>query len=177
METEVGQASDSKVKQGLQKFCNNIGVDIICRLIVGGIFCLSGIGKMMDLGNSVKAVYNFQIIPWDWAVQLVGYCLPFVELICAIFILTGVFTRLGCYTIGAASVVFFFGKLYTFSQGRSIDCGCFGELMNTMASVTVWMDIPMVILCLILIFSVNRYKPGIGQLLPAKVQNKLKAIW
>lgn len=172
------EQGESNFKKNLQKFCNNIPVDIICRIVIGGMFLLSGIGKMMDLGNSVKAVYNFQIIPWDWAVQLVGYCLPFLELACALFILLGVFTRLGCYFIGFSSVVFFFGKMYVmFVQGRSIDCGCFGELMNTMASVTVFLDIPMLILCLILIFSVNRYKPGIGQLLPAEWKEKLRYIW
>ena len=168
----------SPLKQGLQKFCNNVGVDIICRIIIGGMFLLSGIGKMMDLSNSVKAVYNFQLIPWDWAVELVGICLPFCELIFALCIIFGVFTRLGCYFIGFSSIVFFIGKMIVmFIQHRSIDCGCFGELMNTMASVTVFLDLPMLILCLILIFSVNRYKPGIGQLLPEKWKKKLSPIW
>lgn len=159
-------------------FIDNMWVSIFCRVLVGGVFLLSGIGKMMDLGNSVKAVYNFQLLPWDWAVQLVGYCLPFVELIFAFCLLFGVFTRLAAAGIGAMSVVFFIGKMIVmFGQGRSIDCGCFGELMNTMASVTIWMDIPALLLCLILIFSVNRYKPGIGQLLSEKTAEKLKIVW
>lgn len=157
---------------------NNMWVNIICRVCVGGIFTLSGIGKLMDLGNSVKSVYNFHLIPWDWAVQFIGYVLPFVELICALCILSGVLTRLASAGIGVLSIIFFIGKLNVmFIQGRSIDCGCFGELMNTLASVTVWMDIPMLILCLILIFSINRYKPGIGQLLPEKTREKLKVVW
>lgn len=164
--------------ENLKKFVNLVPVNIICRLAVGIMFLLSGIGKMMDLSNSVKAVYNFQLLPWDWAVQLVGYCLPFVELICALCILLGVFTRLASAGIGLMSIVFFFGKLIVmFVQGRSINCGCFGELMNTMAEVTVWLDIPMLILCLILIFSANRYKPGIGELLPESAREKLKIVW
>ena len=174
----AGAPVSSQKPSGLKKFVDNVGVDIVCRLAIGVMFLLSGIGKMMDLGNSVKAVYNFQLIPWDWAITLVGYALPFVELACALFILLGVFTRLGCYCIGAMSIVFFFGKMIVvFVQGRSINCGCFGELMNTMAEVTIWLDIPMLILCLILIFSVNRYKPGIGMLLSEKMQKLLSPIW
>lgn len=162
----------------LKTVVNNTWVNIACRVFIGAMFVLSGIGKAMDLGNSVKAVYNFQLIPWDWAVKLIGYCLPFIELTFAICILAGVLTRLACYGISLMSVAFFIGKFINiFIWNRSIDCGCFGELMNTMASVTIWLDIPMIILCLNLIFSVNRYRPGIGQLLPEKVQEKLKAIW
>ena len=166
------------MKEKIKPFIDNMWVNIICRVLVGGIFMLSGIGKMMDLGNSVKAVYNFQLIPWDWAVQLVGYCLPFVELIFACCLIFGAFTRLAAAGIGAMSCVFFVGKVIVmFVQGRSIDCGCFGELMNTMASVTIWMDIPALLLCLILIFSVNRYKPGLGMLLSEEKREKLKLVW
>lgn len=181
--TEATIASDgiknpSPVKQTIQKICNNLPLNIVARIVLGGMFLLSGIGKIMDLGNSVKAVYNFHLIPWDWAVELVGYCLPFIELIAAICILTGVLTRLSCAGIALMQICFFFGKLQVmFVQGRSIDCGCFGELMNTMASVTVYMDIPMALLAIILIISVNRYKPGVGQLLPEGLKNKLRYIW
>ena len=167
-----------KTKETLLKICNMTWLDIVCRVLIGGMFLLSGVGKAMDLGNAVKAVYNFHLIPWDWAVTLIGYCLPFVELIFATCILAGAFTRLACYGIGAMSVVFFIGKFINiFIWGRSIDCGCFGELMNTMASVTIWLDIPMLILCLVLIFSANRYRPGVGQLLPEAVREKLKWVW
>lgn len=166
------------MNEKIQKFCDNIGVDIVCRLVIGVMFLLSGIGKAMDLPNSVKAVYNFQVIPWSWMVELIGHVLPFVELALSIFILAGVLTRLSCACIGAMSVVFFIVKFINiFIWGRSIDCGCFGALMNTMASVTIWLDIPILILCLILIFSKNRYKPGVGQLLPEELREKLKLIW
>lgn len=160
-----------------KRFLNNKWLAIVCRLILAVIFILSGIGKMMDLENSVKAVYNFQIMP-DWAIEPLGYGLPFIELLCAIAILFGVLTRLSAAGLGAMSIAFFIGKVIViFVQGRTIDCGCFGELMNTMASLTIWMDIPMLILCLILIYSRNRYKPGIGQLLSDRWKHKLRIIW
>jgi|GEM_PF-875145 len=180
-EAGTGSASaktPGPVKKTLQTISNNKVVDIVCRLVVGMMFLLSGIGKVMDLNNSVKAVYNFHLIPWDWAVQFIGYALPFFELIAAVCILTGVFTRLFAGCICLMQICFFFGKLQVmFVQHRSIDCGCFGALMNTMASVTVFMDIPMAILCLLLIFSVNRYKPGLGQLLSEKMKEKLRFVW
>jgi uncharacterized membrane protein YphA (DoxX/SURF4 family) len=161
----------------IKSFINNKWLSIVCRIIIAVIFILSGIGKVMDLENSVKAVYNFQLLP-TWAIEPLGYALPFIELLCALGILFGLFTRLSAAGIGIMSIAFFIGKLIVlFVQGRSIDCGCFGELMNTMASLTIWMDIPMLILCLILIYSRNRYNPGIGQLLSDGWKNKLRWIW
>jgi len=161
----------------VKSFINNMWLSIVCRVLIAVIFILSGIGKMMDLENSVKAVYNFQLLP-EWAIEPLGYALPFIELLCALGILFGVLTRLSSFGIGVMSIGFFIGKLIVlFVQGRSIDCGCFGELMNTMASLTIWMDKPMLILCLILIYSHNRFSPGIGQLLSDGWKNKFRWIW
>ena len=167
------------MEKALKKIADNMVVDIICRIFVGGMFLLSGIGKLMDINAAVKSVYNFQLLPWDWAISLIGTILPFIELIGAICILVGAFTRISATLIGAMSAVFFFGKMNSmFIQGRSIDCGCFGALMNTMASMTVWLDMPVVICCIILIFSVNRYNPGVGMLKGVKpLAEKLKLIW
>jgi uncharacterized membrane protein YphA (DoxX/SURF4 family) len=156
---------------------NNNWVSIVCRLIIAAIFILSAVGKMMELENSVKAVYNFHLMP-DWTLNPLGYGIPFIELLCGLGILFGVLTRLSAAGIGIMSIAYFIGKLIViFVQQRSVDCGCFGELMNTMVSLTVWMDMPVLVLCLILIFSRNRYKPGIGQLLSDNWKKKLRWVW
>ena len=160
-----------------KSFISNMWLAIICRLLVGTIFFMSGIGKLMDLENSVKSVYNFHILPL-WAVEPLGYGMPFIELLCAFGLLFGVLNRLSAAGIGAMSVAFFIAKMIViFGQHRAIDCGCFGELMNTMASLTIFMDMPVLLLCLVIIFSRNRYKPGIGQLLPDDWKRKLRWIW
>jgi uncharacterized membrane protein YphA (DoxX/SURF4 family) len=160
-----------------KSFLNNMWTAIVCRLLVATIFMLSAIGKLMDLDNSVKSVYNYYLFP-DWAIEPLGYGLPFIELFCALGLIGGVLTRLSAAGIGIMSISFFIAKMIVmFGQGREIDCGCFGELMNTMASLTIWMDMPILILCLIIIFSCNRYKPGIGQLLPDDWKTKLRWVW
>ena len=160
-----------------KSFINNKWVAIACRLFIAIIFILSGIGKMIELENSVISVYNFHLLP-DWAIEPLGYSLPFIELLCGLGILFGVLTRLSAAGISIMSIAFFIGKLIViFVQGRSIDCGCFGALMNTMISLTVWMDMPILLLCLILIISHNRYKPGIVYLLSDNWKTILGLIW
>lgn len=179
--TEIALEKKATLKESFQKFCDALPVAIICRLVIGVMFVLSGIGKMMDLTNSVKAVHDFRLpilSSLPAMEKFIGTVLPFAELILAICILVGVFTRLSAAGIGALSLVFFFGKFHVlFIQGRSVNCGCFGELMNTMAEVTIYLDIPILILCIILILSAKRYIPGVGQLLSEPMKQKLAKVW
>jgi uncharacterized membrane protein YphA (DoxX/SURF4 family) len=131
----------------------------------------------MDLNGSVSAVYNFQVLP-DSLVEPVGYIVPFIELLCALGILFGVLTRLSAFGIGLMSIVFFVVKLIVlFIQGRSVECGCFGALMETFASVTVWMDIPLLLIALGIIFSNSRHWFGFGSYLSEKWKAKLRLVW
>jgi uncharacterized membrane protein YphA (DoxX/SURF4 family) len=173
--TNIGK--ESKPKGGLQRFLDNHATIMVLRLVLGLLYLLSAIGKIMDLSGSVSAVYNFQILP-DALVEPIGYIIPFVELLCALGLLFGVFTRLSAFGIGLMSLVYFVVKLIVlFVQGRSIECGCFGALMETFASVTIWMDIPALLVSLGIIFSNSRHWFAIGGFLPDKWKRELKLVW
>ena len=168
---------ESTPKISFQRFIDNHVTIMAFRIILGLLFLLSGIGKIMDLKGSVAAVYNFQLVP-DVMVEPIGYALPFIELLCALGLLFGVLTRLSAYGIGLMSLVFFIGKMIViFGQGRSTECGCFGALMETFASVTVYMDIPTLLIALGIIFSNSRHWFAIGGYLPEGWTEKLRWIW
>jgi hypothetical protein len=77
------------------------------------------------------------------------------------------------------SVAFFIAKAIVLSQGRSIECGCFGAIIDTLASVTIFMDIPMLILSLFIVFAPrhSRHWMAIGGWLPETWKDKLDWIW
>jgi len=165
------------IRSRLQNFIDNHAAVMTFRMIVGLIFLLSAIGKLMDLNGSVGAVYNFQVLP-DALIEPFGYALPFIELLCALGLLFGVLTRLSAFGIGLMSLVFFIVKMIVmFGQHRSVLCGCFGALMDTFASVTIYMDIPMLLLCMGIFFSASRHWFAIGGLLPERWREKLKWVW
>jgi len=161
----------------LRRFIDNHWVIIILRLLLAVLFLFSATGKLMSLEGSVHAVYNFQLMP-DWAIIPLGYTLPFIELACGLGLLFGVLTRLSAMGIGAMSLVFFVAKaIVLFVQHRPILCGCFGELMDTFASVTIYMDLPVLLLALGIIFSNSRDWLAIGKLLPEEWKRKLRIVW
>jgi putative oxidoreductase len=160
-------------------FTGNRYLVLVLRLILAAVFLLSSIGKLVDIERySVDAVYNFGILPMVLA-RPFGLVMPFIELLCGLGLLFGVLTRLSALGSGLMSVAFFVAKAIVLSQGRSIECGCFGAIVDTLASVTIFMDIPMLLLSLIVMLapSFARHWMAIGNLLPQEWKEKLNLIW
>jgi uncharacterized membrane protein YphA (DoxX/SURF4 family) len=149
------------------------------RFLLGGVFLISSIGKLVDIERySVDAVYNFGILPMELA-RPFGLVMPFIELAVAIGLLFGILTRLSALGSALMSVAFFIAKAMVLSEGREIDCGCFGAIVETLASVTIYMDIPMVIFSTIILLAPfeSRNWMAIGNRLSEDLKKKLQLVW
>lgn len=157
----------------------NRHVILFFRLILAAFFLVSSYGKLVDIERySVDAVYNFGILPMFLA-RPFGLIMPFVELFCGLGLLFGVLTRLSALGIALMSLSFFIAKAIVLSQGRSIECGCFGAVIDTLASVTIFMDFPIMFLALLVVLSpsATRHSMAIGALLPQVWKERLHLIW
>jgi len=158
---------------------NNRLVVLSFRLVLSLFFLVSAYGKLVDIERySVDAVYNFGILPMVLA-RPFGLAMPFIELLCGIGMLFGVFTRLSALGIGLMSLSFFIAKAIVLSQGRTIDCGCFGAVIDTLASITIFLDLPMMFFAAIVLWAPTeiRHWKTLGNLLPGKWKEKLRLIW
>ena len=153
---------------------------VLCfRLILGVVFLAAAFGKLVDIERySVNAVYFFVILPVSLA-RPFGMVMPFIELLCGLGLVFGVLTRLSALGIGLMSLSFFIAKAIVLSQGRSIDCGCFGAVIDTLASVTIFLDLPMVFLSTVLISAPSevRHWKAVGNVLPKTWRERLRFIW
>jgi uncharacterized membrane protein YphA (DoxX/SURF4 family) len=174
----VGQTTATAKPNMLPAILNNRYLTLIFRLVLAGIFLASSFGKLVDIERySVDAIYNFNILPM-WLARPFGLVMPFIELLCALGLLFGVLTRLSGLGVSLMSLSFFTAKAIVLSQGRVIDCGCFGAIVETLASVTIYMDIPMLLMGLFIMFSSSRHWLAIGGLIPFTTwQKKLSLIW
>ena len=157
----------------------NRTVILVFRLILAGFFILSASGKLVDVERySVDAVYNFGVLPMVLA-RPFGLVMPFIELLCGLGLLFGVLTRLSALGVGLMSIAFFIAKAIVLSQGRSIECGCFGAIIDTLASVTIFMDLPMLAFAAVIFFAPDssRHFAAIGKLLPPAWKEKFRWIW
>jgi uncharacterized membrane protein YphA (DoxX/SURF4 family) len=161
----------------LRTVVDNRYLTLAFRLILAAIFLLSSYGKLVDLERySVDAVYNFAILPM-WLARPFGLVMPFLEGLCGLGLLFGVLTRLSALGVGLMSLAFFVAKAVVLSQGRSIECGCFGAVVDTLASVTIYMDIPMMLMGLLIMFSASRHWLAVAGLIPQAWREKLNLIW
>ena len=158
---------------------NNRLVVLSFRLVLSLFFLVSAYGKLVDIERySVDAVYNFGILPMVLA-RPFGLAMPFIELLCGIGMLFGVFTRLSALGIGLMSLSFFIAKAIVLSQGRTIDCGCFGAVIDTLASVTIFLDLPIMFIAMMVTWAPPevRHWMTLGNLLPSKWKERLRLIW
>lgn len=99
---------------------------LIIRLALFGIFVLAGIGKLMDLEGSEKAVKGFGVP--DSLAKPIGVGLPVFEIVLALsflFVTTSWFAAIGSVLLIS---VFLGGMIYQIAQGKAPDCHCFGQI-------------------------------------------------
>jgi len=178
-ETEKVGENLSTGHSGFTALTGNRYAVLIFRLILAAIFLTSSFGKLVDIERySVDAVYNFGILPMVLA-RPFGLVMPFIELLCGLGLLAGVLTRLSALGAGLMSLAFFAAKAFVLAQGREIECGCFGAVIDTLASVTIFMDIPMLVLSLLVVLAPApaRHWKAIGNFLTPEWKKKLNWIW
>jgi len=153
---------------------------VLCfRLILAASFLVAAFVKMVDIERySVQAVYFFVILPMFLA-RPFGLALPFIELLCGLGLLFGVLTRLSALGIGLLSLSFFIAKAIVFLQGRSVDCGCFGAFGDTLSSVTIFLDLPMIFFAAVVMWAPSevRHWKAVGNVLPKTWRERLRFIW
>ena len=153
---------------------------VLCfRLILAAFFLTAACGKLVDIERySVNAVYFFVILPVSLA-RPFGLALPFLELLCGLGLLFGVLTRLSALGIGLLSLSFFIAKTIVFLHGRSVDCGCFGAFGDTLTSVTIFLDLPMMFFAMIVMWAPSdvRHWKTVGNVLPTTWRERLRFIW
>ncbi len=139
--------------QPLRRFLANPYAILTMRWMLAGVFLLSSGGKLVNIARySIAPVMEFGILPIPLA-HFVGAVLPFVELMCALGLLFGVFTRLASCGIALMSITFFVVKGIVLWQGGDLMCGCFGAIVTTLASFTIYMDPPIFLMSLAVMLS------------------------
>lgn len=98
----------------------------VARLVLGGVFIVSGALKVSDLAASGRSVVAYRLLPYS-AATTVGAVLPFVEIGVGLLLVVGLATRLAAAVSVVLLVAFIVGIISVWSRGLRIDCGCFGS--------------------------------------------------
>ena len=110
-------------------------LSLLMRLAMVAILVAAAVPKMTDLGQSVRAVRAYRLLP-EPLVPFIGTALPFLELALAIVLFVGLFTRAASIVWLIMMAAFMTGVIWVWTHGYSIDCGCFGGGGDVTASET-----------------------------------------
>ena len=96
------------------------------RLVLGGIFTFSAWSKIMAPQALADAIVGFDIIPESIALEA-AIMLIWLELICGIFMLLGLWARATVIVITGMLTLFEIGLISVVVRGIEVNCGCFGQ--------------------------------------------------
>ncbi|MGI8577968.1 MAG: DoxX family protein [Nocardioidaceae bacterium] len=100
-------------------------IQLLARLVVGGVWIAAGLLKLGSPDESVRAVRAYQILP-ESVVPAVGYALPAFEIVVGVLLIVGLGLRLVSILSGLLLVAFVIGISSVWARGIEIECGCFG---------------------------------------------------
>ena len=131
---------------------------LLTRVILGSVFLISGIGKLLDHAKFINVVINYQIISPSLS-RLYGLLLPYAELIVAVMIIFGIYVDEGAFVALLMLISFIIAISVNLARGRkNLDCGCFGNFIERKLGIhTLLDDFALLTLSFMLLISRSRF--------------------
>lgn len=120
-------------------------VVLLFRLFVGGAFVLAAWPKIADPQAFAMTISNYRILP-DNLIHLTAILLPWVEAVCGVALILGLWTRAATVAILGMLLIFVIFIISAIARNLDISCGCFdpsprGKHMSSMTLIwdIIWM--------------------------------------
>jgi len=108
----------------MKEFLSNTYLQITLRLIVGGVFIYSSIGKLFSPDEFAKIIYNYDILPL-FLVNILAIALPYVLFLAGVLLIFGVYKKGNSAIFIGLIFVFLIALIQAYVRGLDINCGCF----------------------------------------------------
>jgi putative oxidoreductase len=111
-------------------------IEWILRLLLGVTFIFASWHKIVSPDQFATILYGYDVFPHQ-IINVLAIVMPFVELVCGISLIIGIFRRSGLLLINAMLVSFILLISFNLIRGHEFDCGCFslGETKGTWSSI------------------------------------------
>lgn len=108
----------------LRRIVTHSHLSLIGRVVLGVAFVYASWYKLLRPEEFAQAILNYRVLPPE-TVNLPAIILPWLELICGLLLLAGLFTA-GSSLLVAGMLTLFLGALGSaLFRGIDISCGCF----------------------------------------------------
>lgn len=110
----------------MTSFLSNAYVVLFSRIVLGTVFIIASLDKIIAPDAFAANILAYKILPYAM-VNMFALLLPWIELLCGVFLLAGVLVRPSSFIISSLLVVFVIAIVAALAQDLKIDCGCFGK--------------------------------------------------
>lgn len=107
---------------------------MLCRVAIGAIFLLAAWmklqpGSAMATGPQLfaQSIESFKLAP-DWMIGPTAFILPWLEALCGVLLVLGLWTRAAASIAATLMVVFTVAVVIALLRQMKLSCGCFGNL-------------------------------------------------
>lgn len=146
------------MKTRIEQFFSSRAVQILCRLVLGGIFIYASIDKIAHPGAFADIIHQYRLVP-DLFIHFMAVVLPWLEMVTGILLVFGLFPRTAAIILSALLGVFMVVLVVNAIRGFNFSCGCFttsAEAGEGNFILDAFRDLLMLLPGLIIIFY---YKP------------------
>ncbi len=109
---------------------------LLFRIVLALIFLIAGGSKIAHPWVFVHTVEGYHMLPGSLA-RPFGLALPWLEVILALYLLVGLFTRLAAIVTGVVLAMFLFALSVQLVNGHTGDCGCVVGITNPVITAFV----------------------------------------
>lgn len=99
---------------------------LLARVVVAAVMVLAGIVKISDPQQFAFSVKAFKILP-DHLAVLATFVFPWLEVLCGVLMLLGLWTRAAALVAALQLAAFIGAILSVLARDMSVTCGCFGK--------------------------------------------------
>lgn len=137
----------------IKKILSNSIFLIILKLVIGFVFVVASLGKIIDPQSFAKDVYSYAILPAT-LVPLFAATIPWIEFISGLLLMLDIYPKSNAFIINGLLVVFIIAIAIDVWRGIEISCGCFDFLFpeEKIGWATIARDFVLLIMGLIIMF-------------------------
>lgn len=100
---------------------------LVLRIFLGLMFIYASMTKIPYPAEFAKNVEAYRLFPY-WSVGVIAVFIPWLEMICGLFLIIGLATRAAAALIAALFAAFTVMLIINVLRGSPITCGCFDSL-------------------------------------------------
>jgi uncharacterized membrane protein YphA (DoxX/SURF4 family) len=134
----------------MKKILDNDYLLLILRVAFGAFFIYAAQSKILNTAEFARAIRAYDIIP-DSLSTIPAIFFPWIEMICGICLVAGIFTQSSAVISAGLLTVFTINVFIALFRGLEIDCGC-GASVTGIDKVSWLKILENIVLIVILVF-------------------------